>query len=289
MDPANQENRMDNGEEEMVAGNEAVEPIQVLDPKDWTTYLIIINDQSDLLLPYALSLPTPIFSLEADWLNKVKDCPLFLDVIWYSSVRRAPNTPLGRSDLSSLIQNCAVRWKDLAQRVNDGSVPFVEMEKVVRLQPDAQLLAQAHLHYDPSFPTVDKSYRDFKILQKLQQSIGSFIDSLRLFKINRREEIGALKHFFDGSLIKNWDESTLVKIRESTIIKTMKDLLQIDLKKPETMSALDLISSLITNKSDGSSPLVEWLRKKKPQDMEAMGKILQGTLLEAYSKEKIFI
>jgi len=66
----------------------------------------------------------------------------------------------------------------------------------------------------------------------------------------------------------------------------IKGDLQIDPEKPETMSPLELIGSLITNQSDGSSPLVEWLRKKKPQDMEAMGKILQGSLLEAYGKKK---
>jgi len=262
----------------------ALEPIQVLDPEDWESYLNDINDQSVLLLQDALSLPTPAFTVEAVWLNKVKDCTLFSEMIWYYSVKKVTSSPLGRSDLSSLIQDCAVRWKDLAQRVADGNLPFQDMEKVIRLEPDAKLLAQAHLQLDRSLQIVNESYRDFKILQKLQHLIGPFVASLRLFKITRREEIDALYEFINNHLMQNWAESTLVQVRESGIIEMIKGVLQIDPEKPETMSPLELIGSLITNKSNGSSPLVEWLRKKKPQDMEAMGKILQGTLLEAYGK-----
>ena len=41
------------------------------------------------------------------------------------------------------------------------------------------------------------------------------------------------------------------------------------------------LSSLVTEE-DQSSPLIDWLRKKSEKEMEAMGKVLQGTLLEAY-------
>lgn len=55
------------------------------------------------------------------------------------------------------------------------------------------------------------------------------------------------------------------------------------------MGPLELLGSLIM-KSDGSSNLVEWLRKKNVQDvMEAMGKILQGPHLEAHGKTKLNI
>lgn len=272
------------GEEEVEVEYKAMEPIQVLDPEDWENYLNDINDQSVLLLQDALSLPTPAFTVGAVWLNKVKDCTLFSEMIWYSSVENITRTPLDRSDLSSLIQDCAVRWKDLARRVADGNLPFQKMEKVVRLEPDAKLLAQAHLQFDRSLQIVNESYRDFKILLKLQHLIGPFVASLRLFKITRREEIDHLYDFINNHLMQNWAESTLAQVRKSGIIEMIKGVLQIDPEKPETMSPLELIGSLITNKSNGSSPLVEWLRKKKPQDMEAMGKILQGTLLEAYGK-----
>ena len=46
---------------------------------------------------------------------------------------------------------------------------------------------------------------------------------------------------------------------------------------------MEFISSLVTD-DNGGSPLIDWLRTKKEKDMEAMGKILQGTLLEAYGK-----
>jgi hypothetical protein len=44
---------------------------------------------------------------------------------------------------------------------------------------------------------------------------------------------------------------------------------------------MKFVSSLTTTK-ENRSPLIEWLREKDEKDMEAMGKILQGTLLEAY-------
>lgn len=53
----------------------------------------------------------------------------------------------------------------------------------------------------------------------------------------------------------------------------------------ETMSSLDLIGSLITNKLYGSS-LVEWLQKKMPRDMEVKGKYLHWNSLESYGKKK---
>jgi hypothetical protein len=38
----------------------------------------------------------------------------------------------------------------------------------------------------------------------------------------------------------------------------------------------------LTTKKENRSPLIEWLREKDEKDMEVMGKILQGTLLEVY-------
>jgi len=165
----------DSDEEETEVGDKAAEPIQVLDPEEWENYLKNTNGQSDLLLKDTSSLFIPAYYVEAVWLNKVKDCPLFLEMIWYSSVQKAPSIPLARGDLSSLVQDCADQWLNLAQDVADGNLPFQEMEKVVQLQPDAKLLAQAHLQLGRSFVTVNESYRDFNILQKLQDSIGPFV------------------------------------------------------------------------------------------------------------------
>ena len=67
------------------------------------------------------------------------------------------------------------------------------------------------------------------------------------------------------------------------IIETLKVDLQIDSERPESRKPMEFISSLVTDEN-GGSPLIDWLRNKKEKDMEAMGKILQGTLLEAYGK-----
>ena len=67
------------------------------------------------------------------------------------------------------------------------------------------------------------------------------------------------------------------------IIETLKVDLQIDSERPENRKPMEFISSLVTDEN-GGSPLIDWLRNKKEKDMEAMAKILQGTLLEAYGK-----
>lgn len=74
-----------------------------------------------------------------------------------------------------------------------------------------------------------------------------------------------------------------MQVRETGIIETLKIDLQIDSDRPETQKPMEFISSLVTD-DNGGSPLIDWLRTKKEKDMEAMGKILQGTLLEAYGK-----
>ena len=66
------------------------------------------------------------------------------------------------------------------------------------------------------------------------------------------------------------------------IIETLTEDLQIIPERPETLKPMELISSLVNE--ENSSPLIDWLLKNTEQDMEAMGKILQGTLLEAYGK-----
>lgn len=48
---------------------------------------------------------------------------------------------------------------------------------------------------------------------------------------------------------------------------------------------MKFISSLVTDQD--RSPLIDWLRQKTEQEMEAMGKILQGALLEAYGNVQI--
>jgi hypothetical protein len=73
----------------------------------------------------------------------------------------------------------------------------------------------------------------------------------------------------------------LVQIAETGILRLVNEELNIDLERPETRNTMKFVGSLTTTK-ENRSPLIEWLREKDEKDMEAMGKILQGTLLEAY-------
>jgi len=118
----------------------------------------------------------------------------------------------------------------------------------------------------------------------MQHSISPFIAALRFFKITQRDKIDTLYNFIKTELLQNWDQITLARVRFSGILEMLKGILHIDPERPERMNPMEFIGSLVT-KEDGSSPLIEWLRNKSEQDMEAMGKILQGNLLEAYGKK----
>ena len=78
-----------------------------------------------------------------------------------------------------------------------------------------------------------------------------------------------------------------MQVRDTGIIKFIEEMnsdLQIDPERPETRKSFEFtgISSLVTLDGNSASDLIDWLLNKNEQDMKAMGKILQGTLLEAF-------
>ena len=76
-----------------------------------------------------------------------------------------------------------------------------------------------------------------------------------------------------------------MQVRDKGIIKFIEEMnrdLQIDPERPETRKAVEFISSLVNLDGHSASVLIDWLLKKNEQDMKATGKLLQGTLLEAF-------
>ena len=102
----------------------------VLDSTEWETYLKDVDpDRSILKLRNALSLRKPVGVNEANWLNRIKDCPLFIEMCWHPEVIKNRNFPLLGEDLASFVKECALRWLHLANNVARGLIPFEEMEK----------------------------------------------------------------------------------------------------------------------------------------------------------------
>jgi len=267
----------------------SLKPKPVFESKDWLEYLKQTDVvQSSVELRKVFSRPEPIDIKQATWLNKVKECPLFLERVWHSCMEEEHRIPFTQKELSNLINDCANQWLLLAQEVAKGSLSFEVMEKVIRLQPDATNLAQAHLLEKHDIQLVHGSYRDFRILLKLRHLIGPFIAALRFFKIIKCEEIETIHHFINYQLIENWNQTTLVGVREKEFLEALKDIMDVDPERPNTMSAIEFIGSLITEEN-GTSPLIEWLKTKNEQDMETMKKILQGHLGEAYRKNKFLL
>lgn len=252
----------------------------ILDTKEWESYLKDIDSgRSILTLQDAMNLEVPLQSPSAVWLFQIKESDLFMEKIWHLMVKSAQTFPLCRKDLQIFVSQCATEWVRLARSVADGSTSFILMGEIVRLQADPNVLSKRHLQIH-SVEGVATAYRNFKNLQELRHLIGPFVAALRFFTILERGPIDALHNFVKTNLLKNWDTTTLAQMAETGILRVVNEDLNIDPERPETRNAMQFISSLVTD--ENRSPLIEWLREKTEKDMEAMGKILQGTLLVAY-------
>lgn len=254
--------------------------IQVFDPKEWEGYLKDIDEERSMLtLQDALDLPLLLELKAIKWLLEVKSSDLFFERIWRPNAEAAPQCPLCKEDLKDFVNACGDGWIRLAFTVGEGTVPLKEMEEIIRLQTDPAVLARRHLT-SFSVDRVPVAYRDFKNLQELRNTIGPFVAALQSFDIKDRKPIEKLNNFVKNKLVKNWDTTTLSQVIETGVMEMLNEDLGINPDRPESRDALKFISSLVT---DGeNSPLIDWLRKKTEKDMESMGKILQGPLLEAY-------
>lgn len=263
--------------------NRTQDTVQVLESKDWEYYLKEINlEQSTLTLQNAVELSVPFESTAAVWLCGLKDCALFMEKVWRPAVVQSARNlyPFCKEDLFAFVDELADRWIHLARRVADGSASFQEMDEIIHLQPDPNSLARKHLKVKQPVEGVLTAYRDFKNIQEMRHILRPFVIALRFFTIQERTSIDALYDFIESNLLKNWEKMTLAEVVETGMIRIITTELDINPEKPETRNALQFISSLVTE--EDASPLIEWLRKKTEKDMEAMGKILQGNLFEAY-------
>lgn len=268
-------------EDENEAGNITnQDTVQVLEPDDWERYIKDINlDCSIHTLQTAIDLPVPLAQKRARWLFQLKNCALFIEKVWHPRIESVKTLPLCKEDLQVFVDECAERWDRLARRVAGGGVPFLEMNEIVRLKSDVDALCRIHLNGNLVEAT-KTACQNFKNIQELRHQIGPFVSVLRFFSIKERAPIDNLFNFVENNLLKQWDKTTLAQVTEKGIIRVLYKDLNIDPERPQTRDAMFFMSSLVTE--ENQSPLIEWLREKTEQDMEAMGKILQGTLLEAY-------
>lgn len=259
---------------------EVLNSIQVLNSQEWEEYLKDIDVTGSIVtLQRALETELPMDPTSAKWLMQVKDCKLFMQKLWHPAVEFMPSSPLSGTELQEFIKDLAEQWVDMAQRVANGEFSFVEMGDIIKLQPDDKILSRNHLDHK-SIDGIRTAYKDFKNMQSLRNSIGPFVAALRFFSIREKAPIEKLNEFVNNELRQNWDKMTLKEVRDSGIVSVLNDELKIDPDRPETTDAVLFISSLVTD--GNNSPLIEWLREKSGSDMEAMGKVLHGTLLEAY-------
>ena len=260
--------------------------IQVFERKLWERYLEDTDaEQSILTLQTALDLAEPLDSKTAFWIFQLRDCSLFMNKLWQPMVESVEGIPFCKKDLEAFVVECAVHWYNLARVVSEGSTSFQQMDEIVLLQPHFTLLSQKHLNRGPVVG-VEAAYRNFENIQELRHLVAPFVVALRLFSIKEREQIDQLHHrVVKGNLLKINDETTLAQVTETVITGVLKSELNINPDVPQSRDAMKFLSSLVT---DGNrSPLIEWLKEKTEKDMEAMGKILQGSLLEAYGIQYI--
>lgn len=171
----------------------------------------------------------------------------------------------------------------MAFDVKLGTVSFRDMYEITELEPDPNVLSNQHL-IDGIFEGIKENYHHFRIIVELRSFVGPFLAALNFFSIRNREQFAQLHEFVNDKLLKDWESTMLKEVLDFRIIELFKREFKIDTEKPETLDAMRFIGSLVNNQN--LSPLIEWLREKTKQDgqMEAIGKILSGTLLEAYGK-----
>jgi hypothetical protein len=263
------------------------EIIQILDSKEWEKYLKEIDSENSILtLKDAMELRLPLQLISAQWLSDVMESALFKVKIWFPSTTSLQNYPLCNENLQAFVNECcATQWKELARKVADGTASFKEMDEIISLEPNPDFLSRKHLQ-SPPIDDVLTAYQNFKNLQELRHVIGPFVAALQLFSIKDRKMIVNLHEFVENNLLLDWDSTTLRQTTENGILKVMNEDLKINSERPETQNTIQFISSLVT--TDGNGSLIKGLREKEEKDMEAMGKVLQGNLLEAYGKIFLF-
>lgn len=254
---------------------------EVFDDSEWESYLKSIEpDASTLTLKAALFKTPPISTKQAQWLEQITKSKLFMERVWLRQVEDMDSGNLSGEDLADFISDAAQAWMKLAESVNSGVVPFSEMEIIIDMEPDTTMLSRGHLGSGGPFLLVQTGYRDFRNLLNIRHLITPFVTALRFFNIRDRSTIDKLHQFVTSKLVNNWKGITLEEVARMGIINTIDKELAIDSERPETLIPIQFVASLVTD--EGASPLIEWLRTKKEQDFEAMGKILDGTLFEAY-------
>ena len=206
-------------EQEPLEENQVAETVLVLNATEWESFLNDIDPERSILkLKNALSMEKPLGAKEANWLDRIKDCQLFMEKIWQPGVV-FDDLPLRGENLSSFVNDCAFRWLQLATNVAKGLVPFKEMEKLVQLQPDAKLLSEVHLGVQTNpIVFVKHSYRDFRSLSEIRLLIAPFVAALRLFSIDERTPIDELFNFVKEALVDNWD-GTVIHFLNMQILK----------------------------------------------------------------------
>lgn len=258
--------------------------IEVFDGSEWEVFLKTIEPQTSThTLQAAFNKKQPLSSKYSEWLEQVTKSKLFMESVWLPQVKAMDDKNLTGEDLSEFVEETAKGWLTLAGSVNNRTLSFDRMENVTALEPDTSFLSSCHLSSVGPLRNVDMAYKSFRNLLNIRHLITPFVTALRFFNISNRGAIEELHEFVTSKLINNWSAMTLEEVTRMGIIDTIDKELAIDSERPETLLPIQFIASLVTD--EGSSPLIEWLRTKSEQDFEAMGKILQGALFEAYGNK----
>ena len=268
-------------EDDLRRSESKMEVHEVLDVSEWEIYLKNIEpDASTLTLKAAINKTPPISSKQALWLEQVTKSKLFMERVLLKQVEMMDSGNLSGEDLAYFIEDAAETWLKLAESVNSGTVPFSYMETIVTMEPDTMALSTYHLSGVKPLGSIQAVYRNFRNLLNVRHLIVPFVTALRLFDIRDQSTIDKLYQFVTSKLVSNWNGITMEEVARMGVIHTIDKELAIDSERPETLVPIQFIASLVTD--GGASPLIEWLRTKTEQDFEAMGKILHGTLFEAY-------
>lgn len=259
---------------------------EIFNTGQWTSYLASVDtEKSNVAVRDALEEAPPLENGLATWLGNVVKSELFLDAVWMPLIEEQGLDNVSSADLNQLIQSAARGWYELAASFNDGTASFKQMEMALICKQGPDMLRTAHwlIERRRELGSITENFERFLKISKIRHLIGPFVAALRSFTLVNNTAIEEIHSFVQKQLASCWDRLSLKELARIGIERTLYSELAVD-KNRANVATMEFIASFVTT-SDSTAPVIEWLRSKSEQDFEAMGKILQGTLYEAYGND----
>jgi len=258
------------------------------------------NDSNSLPLKDALSAAWPISVACCEWLSGVSASTLFGANVWRPLVRE-DDEQLPHQDLAvveEIIHEAASRWLQLATSISTGQLSPQELEQLVRNGRQQQSAidrgfyatertALVHAHLSTSRSLSSQSVYDvldnLELLLHLRELVPRFVQALQYFQVESTDELLGFQRDAQR-LSQQWATMKMHEFNSRDgLLAALRAGFQVSPEEPASLNPIRFIASLLIQ--DGNTfddTLLKWLTATTDEQMNSIGRILSGTLSEAY-------